>query len=58
MYSVTVGELFLLYIVKLLKTGQQWDQVRGVAGFVRLLLQRNVQQGLTKLADIQRGPVF
>jgi hypothetical protein len=29
-----------------------------VAGFVRLLLQRNVQQGLTKLADIQRGPVF
>jgi hypothetical protein len=26
-----------------------------VAGFMRLPLQRNVQQGLKKLADIQEG---
>jgi hypothetical protein len=31
---------------------------RGVAGFVRLLLQRIVKQGLKNLADIQGGPVF
>jgi hypothetical protein len=49
--------------VKLLKTGQLWDQkiygwLRGMAGFQRLPLQRNVQQGHKKLADIQGGPVF
>jgi hypothetical protein len=31
---------------------------RGVAGFVSLLLQRIVKQGLKKLAGIQGGPVF
>jgi hypothetical protein len=30
-----------------------YGRFRGVAGFVRLPLQRNVQQGLKKLADIQ-----
>jgi hypothetical protein len=49
--------------VKLLKTGQHWGQkkigqFRGMAGFVRLLLQRIVKQGLKNLADIQGGPVF
>jgi hypothetical protein len=29
-----------------------------VVGFVKLPLQRNVPQGLTKLADIQGGTVF
>jgi uncharacterized protein YcaQ len=31
---------------------------RGVAGFVRLTLQKNVLQGLKKSADIQGGSVF
>jgi hypothetical protein len=31
---------------------------RGVAGFVRLSLQRIVWQGLKKSADIQGEPVF
>jgi hypothetical protein len=31
---------------------------RGMAGFVRLLLQRIIKQGLRNLADIQGGPVF
>jgi hypothetical protein len=48
--------------VKLLWTGQHWDlnngRFRGVAGFVRLLLQRIVREGLKKSADIQGGPVF
>jgi hypothetical protein len=34
------------------------SRLRGVFGFVRLPLQRNVQQGLKKSADIQGGPVF
>jgi hypothetical protein len=32
--------------------------LEGQAGFVRLLLQRNIWQGLEKSADIQGGPVF
>jgi hypothetical protein len=31
---------------------------RGVAGFMGLPLQRNVQRGLKKSADIQGGPVL
>jgi hypothetical protein len=37
---------------------KNYGQFRGVAGFMRLPLQRNVQQGLKKLADIQGGPVL
>jgi hypothetical protein len=33
----------------------QFRHVRGVAGFVRLLLQRIVQERLKKLANIQSG---
>jgi hypothetical protein len=40
--------------VKLLKI----DQKRGVAGFARLLLQRIVKQGLSRLAVIQGGQLF
>jgi hypothetical protein len=32
--------------------------LRGMASFVRLLLQRIVQQGPKKAADIQKGTVF
>jgi hypothetical protein len=49
------------YTVKLLSasTGtKKYDRFRGVAGFVRLALQRIVRQGLEKLDDIQGGPVF
>jgi hypothetical protein len=31
---------------------------RGMVGFVRLPLQRNIQQGFKKLVDIHGGPVF
>jgi hypothetical protein len=31
---------------------------RGVASFVRLPLQKNVQKGIRKSADIQGEPVF
>jgi hypothetical protein len=52
----------ILCTVKLLTTGQHWDQnygrFRGVAGFMRLPLQRNVQQGLKESANIQGGPVL
>jgi hypothetical protein len=48
--------------VKLLETGQHWDNKKGwfrrVTGFVAPPLQWNVQQGLKKFADIQGGPVF
>jgi hypothetical protein len=48
--------------VKLLYTGQHWDQkiwrYRGVAGFMRLLLQKLNRQGLKKSVDIQGGQVF
>jgi hypothetical protein len=48
--------------VKLLKTGQRWDKkigrFRGVAVFVRLLLQRLGKQGLEKLVAMQGEPVF
>jgi hypothetical protein len=37
---------------------KKYGQFRGVASFVRLLLQRIVQQGLKKLAGIQGEPVF
>jgi hypothetical protein len=37
---------------------QKYDWFRGMAGFVILPLQRNVQQGLKKSADIHGGPVF
>jgi hypothetical protein len=33
-------------------------QFRGMTGFVRLTLLRNVWQGLIKSVDIQGGPVF
>jgi hypothetical protein len=33
-------------------------QFGGLTGFVRLPMQRNIQQGLEKLADIQGGPVL
>jgi hypothetical protein len=38
--------------------GKKIGRFRGVAGFVRLILQRIVKQGLKKLTDIQGGPVF
>jgi hypothetical protein len=44
-----------LSTVKLLK---KYDWFRGVAGFVRLNLQRIVRWGLKKSADIQGGLVF
>jgi hypothetical protein len=31
---------------------------KGLAGFVRLLLQRNILNGLEKSVNIQGGPVF
>jgi hypothetical protein len=37
---------------------KNYGQFRGLAGFMRLSLQRNVQQGLKKSADIQGGPVL
>jgi hypothetical protein len=37
---------------------KKYGRYRGVAGFVRLLLQRIVKQGLKKSADFQGGPVF
>jgi hypothetical protein len=44
---------------KLASTGtRKYGRSRGVAGFVRLLLQRIVHEGLKKSADIQGGPVF
>jgi hypothetical protein len=54
-----------VYIVNLIKTSKpvstgtkKYGQFRGVANFLRLSLRRNVQQGLKKSADIQRGLVF
>jgi hypothetical protein len=41
--------------VKLLKN---YGRFREVAGFMKLHLHRNVQQGLKKLANIQGGPVL
>jgi hypothetical protein len=35
---------------------KKYGRFRGVAGFVRLILQRIVRQGLKKSADIQGGP--
>jgi hypothetical protein len=37
---------------------KKFGRFRGMAGFMRLPLQRIVRQGLKKLADIQGGPVF
>jgi hypothetical protein len=37
---------------------KKYGRFRGLASFVRLPLQRIVQQGLKKLADILGGPVF
>jgi hypothetical protein len=37
---------------------KKYGGFRGVAGFVRLPLQRIVRQGLKKSADIQGEPVF
>jgi hypothetical protein len=49
----------LIYFSKPDSTGtKKYDRFRGVTGFVRLPLQRNVQQGLKKSADIEGEPVF
>jgi hypothetical protein len=53
-------------LFKYSETSQNWPalgpkkkgQFRGVAGFMRLLLQRIVKQGLKNLADILGDPVF
>jgi hypothetical protein len=37
---------------------KKYGRFRGVAGFLRLPLQRIVRQGLKNSADIQGGPVF
>jgi hypothetical protein len=37
---------------------KNYGQFRGVASFMRLTLQRNVQHGLKKSADIQGEPVL
>jgi hypothetical protein len=60
MFTITVVEFTILWnFSKSTSTGtKNYGRFWGVASFMRLPLQRNVQQGLRKSAHIQGGPVL